>query len=362
MTDILVIGARGIQDAEGGCEKHAASVFPLFAENGYSITALCLKNNVKHNVYRGMRILGIPSLYFLKTDKLVYHFLSLFYAAITRPKIVHLQGLNSAFFLIFYRLFGLKVVLRYGSRDYQLTKWGFWGRLGFRWCEWQLKFANYVIAVSQTFSTVLVRKYNLKKIDVIPNAIDPGVITDAAKKFGEQQNLKQPYIFAAGRVNPGKDYATLVAAFKCLPDSDVQLVVAGSDDDKEYAKPFFEMNDDRVHFLGRIDRGLIPILYENCSVYVNSSIEEGMSNSILEAISFSKPVIACDIPANVEMDLPDQCYFPVGDSDVLSEKIAQALEDEETFVPDKQKFLQWESVFLKMQKTYQKVTPSIRVK
>ena len=39
MSDILVIGARGIPGVEGGAEKHAEYVFSRFAANGYEVTA-----------------------------------------------------------------------------------------------------------------------------------------------------------------------------------------------------------------------------------------------------------------------------------------------------------------------------------
>src|SRR3970282_274769 len=105
-----------------------------------------------------------PTLNFAGTDKIVYHMLAFFRAAWERPRIVHLQGLHSALFLLLYKLLGLKVVVRYGSRDYEYSKWGLVGRIGFRLCEMQIRFADHVIAVSQGYKKDLEQRYDLKQV------------------------------------------------------------------------------------------------------------------------------------------------------------------------------------------------------
>lgn len=118
MADILVIGARGIPDAEGGAEKHAEKTFPYFVKRGCSVTLLGVKPYIRSREYKGVKLVAIPTLRVANTDKVVYHFLAFLYAAFTRPRVVHLQGLNSALLLIFYKIVGLRVVLRYGSTDH----------------------------------------------------------------------------------------------------------------------------------------------------------------------------------------------------------------------------------------------------
>jgi glycosyltransferase involved in cell wall biosynthesis len=42
---------------------------------------------------------------------------------------------------------------------------------------------------------------------------------------------------------------------------------------------------------------------------------------MLEALSYGLPVIASDIPANLEVNLPEEHYFPLGDVTALSVKL-----------------------------------------
>ena len=57
-----------------------------------------------------------------------------------------------------------------------------------------------------------------------------------------------------------------------------------------------------------------------------------MPIALLEAMAFGLPVIASDIVANRELDLPAGDYFPLGDVDALARgmaaKLAKPLSDE----------------------------------
>ena len=48
------------------------------------------------------------------------------------------------------------------------------------------------------------------------------------------------------------------------------------------------------------------------------SSHEGLPIALLEALSFGLPCLASDIPANREISLPPENYFPVGDVAALA--------------------------------------------
>ncbi len=62
-------------------------------------------------------------------------------------------------------------------------------------------------------------------------------------------------------------------------------------------------------------------LYGHAGLFVLPSSHEGLPIALLEALSFGLPVIASDIPANIELGLPTENYFPVGDLDGLARRI-----------------------------------------
>ena len=360
MCDILVIGARGIPNVQGGLEKHAEMLFPQFADHAYSVTLLGLRRYVKSASYKGVRLVGLPSLGILKTDKLVYHVIALVYAALTRPKLVHLQGLNSALFLALYRLFGLKVVFRYGSSDYEYPKWGRVGRVVLRLCERQLPLANHVIAVSQHYKDMLVRKYALEAVSVVPNGVERFPESDDPDGVLAGYGLSQtPFVLAVGRITPEKDYHTLAGAARRLGRDDVALVIAGGSGDDAYARTFADIESDRIRLIGEVARPALATLYRRARLYVCSSVHEGQSNAVLEALAFAKPIVASDIPANRELALNEACYFPPGDAEALMRRVDRALKEPERFISRQAHLVGWDDVYRMTASVYRSVVPSL---
>ncbi len=353
MPDIMVIGARGIPDVEGGAEKHAENIFPLLAQLGYSVEIVGINQYISRKDYKGVALTGLPTLRLMRQDKVIYNFLALLHALIKRPKLVHLQSITSGPFLIFYKLFGIRVVLRYGSSDIEYDKWGTVARSIFRFCEYQLRFADRVIAVSEKFKKDLQTRAQVQRVDVVPNGVDTVELTAESQHFWAGLNLeKNKYVLTVGRLTADKNFETLIRAVELLADDKIKLVIAGGPAEKGYSERLRSLSSERVIFTGRVDRSLLPALYANCAAYVNCSRHEGQSNAVLEAISCRCPLIASDIPANIEMPLKAQSYFPVGDAKALALKLHKALNQPSEFVADTEDFWDWPSVAARTDEIY----------
>lgn len=357
MSDIIVVGARGIPNMEGGAEKNAEKIFPRIVEAGHSVELLGISKYVGPHDFKGVRITPVPTIRFLQTDKVLYNFLAFLHAAVKRPRIVHLQCLSAALFLLLYKLAGLRVVVRYGSTDYQLQKWGRLGRWALHLCEYQMRYADHVIAVSETFRRHLIERHGLRRISVVPNGLDPIDVSDEARAFKTGLGLDgKRYVLAVGRVTQQKSFETLVDAMRGLNAADVQLVIVGGAE-SEYGHRLFEEGDERIRFIGRVKRNLISALYQDCSVYVNSSRHEGLSNAVLEALSYSCPLVVSDIPANAEMGLPRHNYFAPGDALALRERIEAALESPDSFRCPTDQFASWDEVCALTLDIYRTIMP-----
>ena len=81
------------------------------------------------------------------------------------------------------------------------------------------------------------------------------------------------------------------------------------------------------------------MLYKNARIYVFPSIDEGFGIPILEALSFSVPVICSDIDVFKEVGGDCVEYFKVGDSISLSKKIISVLDSDKLIQYDNTKHI-----------------------
>jgi glycosyltransferase involved in cell wall biosynthesis len=360
---IFVVGARGVPDVEGGAEKNAEKLFPLIAAAGYSVTLAGLSDNIKASEFKGVRLVKAPRSYILKTDKLLYYVAAIFIAARLRPHVVHFQGLGSALFLWAYKLMGMKTVVRYGSADYLVGKWGFLGKLGFLASEFQLRFADAVISVTPALAERLRRRGISANVHVVANAIDIEPAAQSAA-LGEPAGAPAgPYVLAVGRVTAQKNVDNLIRGFSRFAADNAdrhRLVVVGGLDDQAYVDQLRPLLSEQVVLAGRMPRSAIPPLYQRCAVYVNASVHEGSSNAVLEAISAGCAILLSDIPENRDFQLPDHCYFDPLDSSAIAAALKRALANPAAYVADPAKFLTWRDVAERTLGIYDRILSSRR--
>jgi glycosyltransferase involved in cell wall biosynthesis len=137
-------------------------------------------------------------------------------------------------------------------------------------------------------------------------------------------------IGTVGRLSVPKDYKTLLRAFArvngALPLSRLMIIGDGPlrTELENYASSLSIR--DNILFLG--NRNDVADLYSLMNVFVLTSIFEGFSNVIVEAMASSLPVVATNVGANRRILTEGVTGYitPVGDSDLISEKIIHLLQ------------------------------------
>jgi glycosyltransferase involved in cell wall biosynthesis len=86
---------------------------------------------------------------------------------------------------------------------------------------------------------------------------------------------------------------------------------------------------DYVHFLGRVQNNLLPDILNSADLYVSTSLSDGTSASLLEALATGLPSVVTAIPANREWMVEGVNGFltPPKDSEALAKRIIQLLEN-----------------------------------
>lgn len=331
---ICAVGLRGMPGVMGGVEKHCEQIYPRIAalDENIQIQVIGRSPYLPARQTRDGNV-DIISLWAVRNryiETLLHTFLAVLYARfVAHADVVHIHAVGPGLFAPLARLLGMKVVFTHHGAAYKWQKWGAFTKILLRLGEkMAISASTSTIVVSASLCEHLKRQYprHAHKLVHIPNgaAIEGG--GDAGlqphpvlEQFGLQPGS---YILAVGRLVPEKGFRYLVQAFTDA-QTDRKLVITGrSDHPDEYSRDLLQQQSGNIVFTGFQSGAALAAIYANAALFVLPSHHEGLPIAALEALSFGLPTLLSDIEPNLDLHLPADCYFPVGDAAALAQKIS----------------------------------------
>jgi len=154
----------------------------------------------------------------------------------------------------------------------------------------------------------------------------PGV-ADGLSPEGEATDLGGPAILALGTIEPRKNLAKLVEAWRLLGD-ELGLVLAGGEGWGD--RP--DLADPRIRRLGYVRDEEIARLYRGASVFAFPSLFEGFGMPIVEAMACGTPVVASIHPSLDEACGDAAIRVDPGDPASIAEGIRDAVARREELI------------------------------
>ena len=194
-----------------------------------------------------------------------------------------------------------------------------------------LRRAALVLADSHALAEEIAAEYGLAtdRVRAVPLGVDPAWFGASPRPPAELE-LPERYLLFVGTLEPRKNLATLLTAFRRLRDADPStppLVLAGPPGWGP-ALDTAGLSARDVRQLGYLESSALRSVVAGAAVLCYPSLYEGFGLPPLEALAAGTPVVASDIPVLREV-LGDAggCvrFFPARDADALAETITQAL-------------------------------------
>jgi glycosyltransferase involved in cell wall biosynthesis len=323
---VMMLGLRSFPGVQGGVETHAEHLCPLLVEKGCDVTVLV--RSPYHQAGTGKEWKGVKfvKLWAPKSktlEAIVHSFLGVLYAGFSRPDILHIQAIGPSVMTLPARLMGLRVVVTHHGPDYDRQKWGRFARFVLQLGErWGARWSSGRIVISKVIADLVRSKHGVEP-ELIPNGVVLPKLSDSTgtiEKFGLTRGR---YVLLVSRLVPEKRHLDLIAAFQqaSLPDWKLALV-GGSDHPDAYQREVMKKAAEAGVVLTGFQQGAaLQELYSHAGLFVLPSSHEGLPIALLEALSYGLPVLASDIPANLEVGLPAEHYFPLGNVDALADRI-----------------------------------------
>ena len=202
------------------------------------------------------------------------------------------------------------------------------------------RFAECYMVNSNTLKE-FVGNYGIKKKKIV--LIQNGVDFDEIKTSPElQEELKKSLdikkskiITMVANLRKQKDYPTMLKAITLLRSkNDITFLSCGSgtifEDESDTIMTYTKkLNLENVKFLGF--RQDIPDILAITDIWVSSTLYEGQSNSLLEAMAMKKPIVTTNIPENAEVvrNEKEALLVPVKNPLKMAQAINKLIENED---------------------------------
>ncbi len=324
--------------SQGGTDRVAENIAYQLRDT-FDITIYCFKNEGKEvGRFDGIRVVEFKRrakgafgvfIYFLESA------LHLFFSQ--KLNLIHVHKTEATFFVPFFRI-KYKVVSTSHEAQYKSDKWGWFAKVYFHLVERIfIKSSSACTTISKPLAEYYEKKYN-RKVRFLPNGINPvdrnSFDLERMRSFiPEGASIDKPFIlFSARRLMSIKGCHTMLEALKAI-GYDGQIFITGELHPSDpYLSRLRNLSEGlNVHFLGFVNplSALLPLV-DKSDFFVFPSETEGMSIMLLEVASLGKPIIASDIPENMQVFSNDEVlYFRSKDAHDLADKIKFALQNKE---------------------------------
>jgi len=185
------------------------------------------------------------------------------------------------------------------------------------------------VTVSNDLKNILIEKYKIpgNKIRTIYNGVIERQPTTPAQSTRTRLGLgpENFVIGTVGRLEPVKDYGTLVRASQPIlqENSAARLLFVGDGSQRAALEKLAQELGIASQTIFTGYQHEVDIFLPAMDVFILTSISEGISNVLLEAMTHAIPIVATAVGGNPEIVVGDETGFlvPVGDVLALTEKI-----------------------------------------
>ena len=195
-----------------------------------------------------------------------------------------------------------------------------------------------IVVPSPKFHRLLLEQKVTKPIHTIPNGIELGPFKEAknAGSFRTGLGLKPEaqILLSVGRVDPEKRLDFLIDAFALIaervPEAHLVFAGDGSARKKLEAHAAGTRVNERIHFLGMVNRSELPGLLHDADIFLSASTTEVHPISVIEAIASGLPMLAVQDEAFEGMIIENENgHLTPLDLKIFSDTLAHLLSDPE---------------------------------
>lgn len=312
---IVFIGGRDIR-ALGGIESYMLNLATELVRMGHEPIVFCESDHDGEECINGFQVIYQkgsnnnlickPWLGLKATVRAIRN--------IKNVDVIHYNAWPPSLWSPIARLFGIKSVMQGHGLEWMRSKYSPIQQKIMKFMEWYTAHLNRNLIMCSKDQTHYFQQHYNRQATTIPTAVNlPNLSkpnnSDILKRFGLQPNS---YFLFLARLVQDKNPDYLIKAFCKANTEGYKLVIAGNNPaDPQYVQYLHDLSNSStdIIFTDAVYGADKEQLLKNAFMFCIPSTIEGLSISLLEAMSYKLPIIASDIPANKEVLEKDKAIW-----------------------------------------------------
>lgn len=332
MTDVFIIGSKGIPALYGGFETFVEKLTELKQDQTIKYHVSCMNNDEKHFTYNMADCFNVKVPFSGPAGRILHvaRVLDQTYQQIVlenmNDTVVYILGCRiGPLMKHYYKKFEkikTKIFVNPDGLEWKRDKWNKWQKKFLRYCEKCLVLnSDLVICDSKQIQKDMQKLFNIpssKTIYIAYGADTKASLLDHNDEkviswFEEKNVIFNEYYLIVGRFVPENNYETMITEFmksKTLKDL---VIITNVEKNKFYVqleKRTHFSQDKRIKFVGTVyDIELLKKIRKESFAYIHGHSVGGTNPSLLEALALTDVNLLFDVPYNKEVGDTTTFYF-----------------------------------------------------
>ena len=153
--------------------------------------------------------------------------------------------------------------------------------------------------------------------------------------LAERKRTNTLKLLTVGRLSVTKRVDMLIeaAGLLCAEGRDVRLLLAGGGGLEQKLKQIVRDRklSNSIKITGRIDAEKMPQIYRNSDIFVSATMQEGMSNAMLEAMASALPIVTTACEGIKELIADNGLVVERADAESIAEAVKCITDDENLY-------------------------------
>ena len=303
MKRIAIIGTVGVPANYGGFESLVENLLGDNTSEDIEYTVFCSSKAYSEELesYKGAKLQYIG----LKANgaqSTLYDIVSMVKTT-NKYDVALVLGVSGCIFLPIFRLwFKKKLIVNIDGLEHRREKWGRFAKWFLRKSEaMAVKYADVVVTDNKGIQDYVTETYHVDSAliayggDHVERLLDDDVQQRVLKEYGVE---KDQYAISVCRIEPENNCHVILEAFA---KTDKKLIYIGNWDRSEYGRKLKENYSKCPNLIIHDPEYNLDTLYalrKNARMYIHGHSAGGTNPSLVEAMFFSKPILAFDCVYN----------------------------------------------------------------